>query len=96
VISAIALLVAAHAFDYVTFLVMTARHGMVAELNPIVVALQEQFGLPGLTLAKVASVLFLAMVVVLVTPQRRRMASVLLAIGITAGMVGGVSNITSI
>jgi hypothetical protein len=96
VITAIALLVAAHAFDYVTFIAMTARHGMAAELNPVVVALQDQFGLPGLTLAKIASVLFLAMVVVLVTPQRRRMASVLLTIGITAGVVGGVSNIASI
>jgi hypothetical protein len=96
VITAISLLVAAHAFDYVTFIAMTARHGMAAELNPVVVALQDQFGLPGLTLAKIASVLFLAMVVVLVTPQRRRMASVLLTIGITAGVVGGVSNIASI
>ena len=93
---ALIVLVAAHAFDYVTFLVMTAKHGMVAEANPVVIHLAEQFGLPGLTIAKLASVGFLAAVVVLAAPQRRKVAGVLVAIGITAGMVGGFSNIASI
>lgn len=94
--AALALLVAAHAFDYISFLMMTAKHGLGAELNPIVVHLAQEFGLPGLTLAKVASVLFLAFVVVLVSPQRRKVAGTLVVIGITAGMVGGVSNVASI
>jgi hypothetical protein len=96
VVAAIVVLAVAHAFDYVTFLVMTGRHGLAAELNPIVVVLSEQFGLPGLTLAKLASVVLLAAIVVIIGAQRRRMASVILAIGITAGLVGGVSNIASL
>lgn len=93
---ALVVLIAAHAFDYVTFLVMTAKHGMVAEANPVVIGLAEQFGLPGLTIAKLGSVAFLAAVVILATPQRKKIAGVLVAIGITAGMVGGISNVASI
>jgi hypothetical protein len=93
---AIFLLVAAHAFDYFSFLVMTAKHGLAAELNPIVVVLAEQFGLPGLTIAKVASVVFLASVALLISSQRRRMAGTIVFIGITVGMVGGLSNIATI
>ena len=39
---ALIVLVAAHAFDYFSFLVMTAKHGMAAELNPIVVTLAQR------------------------------------------------------
>jgi hypothetical protein len=94
--TAILLLVAAHAFDYVSFLVMTSKHGLAAELNPVVVRIAEDLGLPGLTIAKVASVVFLASVVVLVSPQRRRVAGTLAFVGISAGLLGGVSNIASI
>lgn len=89
-------LVVAHAFDYVTFLIMTSKHGLAAELNPVVVSLATQFGLPGLTIAKMASVAFLAGVVILAAPQRRRVAGTLAVIGITIGVFGGVSNIASI
>ena len=94
--TALLVLVAAHAFDYVSFLVMTAKHGMIAEANPVVLHLEQLWGLPGLTIAKVASVAFLASVVIIAAPHRRKVAGVLLTIGITAGMVGGVSNIASI
>jgi len=95
VTTALVLLVAAHVFDYVTFLVMTGRQGLEAELNPLVVHLAAEYGLPGLTLAKVVSVVFLAAVVVLISPHRRRVASTILVIGIVAGTVGGVSNVAS-
>ncbi len=94
--TALIVLVVAHAFDYVSFLVMTSKHGLVAELNPIVVALAQEFGLAGLTLAKLGSVAFLAGVVILAAPQRRKVAGALLVIGISAGMIGGISNIASI
>lgn len=94
--TAIIVLALAHAFDYLTFLAMTAKHGLAAELNPVVVTLAEQFGLPGLTIAKLASVGFLAAVVLLAAPQRRRVAGALLVIGISVGVLGGVSNIASI
>jgi hypothetical protein len=89
-------LVAAHAFDYFSFIVMTAKHGMAAEANPVVVHLAEAFGLPGLTIAKLGSVAFLAGVAILAAPQRPKVAGMLVAIGITAGMVGGISNVASI
>ena len=87
--AALALLVAAHAFDYVTFLAMTARHGLAAELNPIVVMLAEQFGLPGLTLAKIVTVAFAASLALLIAQRHRRLAMVVLIFGISAGLVGG-------
>lgn len=59
---AFAALAAAHLFDFVSFIVMTGRHGLAAELNPIVVALAEGYGLPGLTVAKIAAVLLLGSV----------------------------------
>jgi hypothetical protein len=95
-VAAIALLVAAHAFDYVTFLVMVARHGLEAELNPVVVALSEGFGLPGLTVAKIGSVVFLAAVALLIAPRHRKGAALLLLVGVSAGLVGGFSNVISI
>jgi hypothetical protein len=94
--AALILLVAAHAFDYFSFIVMTSKHGLVAEANPVVIHLAEAFGLPGLTIAKLGSVAFLAGVVILAAPHRPKVAGVLLAIGITAGMVGGISNVASI
>ena len=93
---ALIFLVAAHAFDYVTFLIMTSKHGMAAELNPVVVGLATQFGLPGLTVAKLGSVAFLAGVIILAAPQRRRVAGALAVIGITIGIFGGMSNNASI
>jgi hypothetical protein len=95
-IVALCVLALAHLFDFSTFLVMTARHGLAAEYNPIVVAVAQDYGLPGLTLAKVATVVFLSLtVVLLVRTNRRRTASVLLMIGIAIGVFGGLSNIAS-
>ena len=91
-----AVLAVAHLSDFSSFLVMTDRHGLAAELNPIVVALAQDFGLPGLTLAKFASVLLLGTVVMLLTPKHRKLATTVLVIGITTGLLGGVSNIASI
>lgn len=39
---------------------------------------------------------FLAAVAILAAPQRRKVAGTLVVIGITAGMVGGISNVASI
>ena len=91
------LLALAHLFDFGTFLVMTSRHGLAAELNPIVVFMATEYGLPGLTIAKLASVVFLAVTaVILYRARRNRMATGLLMIGVAAGINGGCSNIASI
>lgn len=91
------LLALAHLFDFGTFLVMTSRHGLSAELNPIVIYMDTTFGLPGLTIAKLASVVFLAVTaVILYRARRNRTATALLMIGVAAGIIGGCSNIASI
>lgn len=95
-IAAFAVLIAAQFFDYASFLVMTARHGLEAELNPVVVAIAESFGLPGLTIVKVASVVLLAAVVVVLVPRRRRLGTAVLSVGVAAGLLGGISNIATI
>jgi hypothetical protein len=93
---ALGLLALAHLFDYSTFLVMTNRHGLAAELNPVVIFVATDFGLAGVTIAKIASVAFLAvMIITLARLNRGRVAGVLLAIGIVAGVIGGLSNIAS-
>ena len=91
----LAVLALAHIFDYGTFLVMVDRHGLAAEANPIVVQLAEQAGLPGLTIAKIATVAFAAILMTLIAPRRRRLAMGLLMFGVAAGLLGGLSNIAT-
>jgi len=91
-----AVLALAHFFDYASFIVLVGRHGLAAEANPIVVHIAQAAGLPGLTLAKVATVLFAASLMVLIAPRRKRLAMGLLMFGVAAGMVGGISNVASL
>lgn len=94
--AALAVLALAHLLDWASFLVMIARHGLRAEANPIVVTLVEATGVPGVTLAKLATVAFAAGLAVLIAPRRRRMAMVLLSFGVVAGLVGGISNLATL
>jgi hypothetical protein len=93
---AVVALVLAHLFDLLSFVVLTARHGLAAEANPIVVRLAEELGLPGLTLAKVAAVVLGASVFAILAPKRRGLAMTVLVFGVGAGLVGGVSNLISL
>ncbi|MEO7119400.1 MAG: hypothetical protein ABIZ34_10555 [Candidatus Limnocylindrales bacterium] len=93
--AALAALAVAHLFDFSSFLVMTSRHGLQAEFNPVVVALAQDFGLPGLTIAKIGSVVLLATVVFLLREKYRKVATMVLVIGIVAGLTGGISNVAS-
>ena len=94
--AAIGLLALAHSFDFFTFLGMISRRGMAAELNPVVIFIAHDFGLPGLTLAKIGSVAFLGlMILILFRLRRTKTASALVAIGVVAGIIGGISNIAS-
>jgi len=92
----LAVLALAHAFDWASFVVMVDKHGLAAEANPIVVELAEQAGLPGLTLAKIATVAFAAILMTLIAPRRRRLAIGLLTFGVAAGLLGGLSNIATL
>ena len=93
---AIAILALAHFFDYASFLVLLGRHGLAAEANPIVVRIAEEAGLPGLTLAKIATVAFAAALALVIAPRRRRLSFALLVFGIAAGLIGGITNVASL
>ena len=92
----LAVLALAHFFDYASFVVMVDKHGLAAEANPIVVQLAEQAGLPGLTIAKIVTVAFAALLMTLIAPKRRRLAMGLLMFGVAAGLLGGLSNIATL
>ena len=92
---AIGVLAIAHFFDWATFLVMMSRHGLEAEANPIVVRIAEAAGIPGLTLAKIATVALASGLMLLIAPRRPKLAYALLGFGVLAGLVGGFSNIAS-
>lgn len=89
---AIAVLVLAQAFDYLSFLGMTARHGLGAELNPLVVLIAQHAGLPGLTAAKLATLVITVAAGFIVARRRPRLAFGVLILGVAAGIVGGLSN----
>ncbi len=92
----IALLIMAHIADYTTFVVMVARNGLGSELNPLVVTLAEDWGLALLTVAKFATVLFVAATFLVVGRTRPRLARAVLAFGIFIGGLGAFSNIATI
>jgi hypothetical protein len=92
----IGLLVSAHAADYLTFLVMVARHGIGAEANPIVVTLAEQHGLLLLTAAKASVVLLMAATFFVVGRSRPRLAAATLSVGVLLGSLGALSNVATI
>jgi hypothetical protein len=95
----LAALLAAQLFDFGTFTLMIGRHGIAAEVNPIVAQGFAVFGMPVLILAKIALVVLLASIVVLLTrevPSRRAvpgLAAFVAICAVIAGLVGGVSNV---
>jgi hypothetical protein len=91
----IGLLILAHAADYVTFLAMVARHGIGAEVNPIVIKISTEHGILLLTLAKTSAVLLVASTFLVVARTRPRVAAGVLAVGVLVGGVGAMSNIAS-
>jgi hypothetical protein len=95
-LAALLLLAFAQLFDYVSFMVMIERHGLAAELNPIVVYLHENVGMFGLTLVKGFAVVFLAFTATLLMPRRTNVAFGVLLVGIILGIVGGVSNVMTL
>jgi len=92
----IGLLILTHGADYLTFLAMIVRHGIGAEMNPIVATLAQEHGLLLLTLAKTAAVLLVASTFLVVGRTRPRIAGSVLLIGVILGGVGAMSNVASI
>jgi hypothetical protein len=92
---ALVALAAAHLFDYFSFLAMVGRHGLGAEANPVVIGLVDEWGLPGLTLAKILAVFLAALVAVGLFRRRPKLALMVMAFGVLAGVVGGLSNVAT-
>lgn len=91
----IAALAAAQAFDFVSFLAMFEEHGFAAELNPLVVAVGSHFDLQGLAIVKLALLAYVAVTVAVLARRHPRLAGLVIAAGIAAGTLGGLSNIAS-
>ena len=95
----IAALLAAQLFDFGTFTLMIGRHGIVAEVNPIVAQGFDSFGMPILVLSKVALIVLLGSIVVLLArdvPSRRPirgLAATITLLAVIGGLVGGISNV---
>jgi hypothetical protein len=89
-------MVAAQLFDLSTFLAMLRRIGPAAESNPFVVTAMTDHGVPILVIAKLVTMGFVAaLTIVLVRTQRpssARIAALVVAISIVAGLIGGGSN----
>jgi hypothetical protein len=87
---------AAQLLDLATFVTMVRRFGIDSELNPLVISVFQDGGVPVLILAKLALVILVGAVAValLVASGRteRRAGWVLLGAAIAAGVVGGWTN----
>ena len=100
-ILALATLALAQAFDFGTFNVMVARHGLGAEANPIVRGVYESLGTSGVAAVKVALVLLIANLFI-ASWGRGRMGILAvsgglpIALAIAAGIIGGITNAASI
>lgn len=90
---AIGLLITAHLVDYGTFIVMVTRRGLGTELNPVVVTIAQDWGLPLLTVAKFSTVLLVASVFLVVGRTRPRVAGAVLGFGVFIGALGAYSNL---
>ena len=95
-IAGVVVLGLAQFFDWATFQILVLRHGSTAEANPIVRHIFDATGIQGLTLAKVATVEFVAVMILLIAPRHRRLAYGLFLFGIAAGVLGGVSNLATL
>jgi hypothetical protein len=97
----LAALFAAQFFDLGTFSLMVDRHGVAAEVNPIVAQGFAGWGMVLVVVAKIALVLLVGSIVVLLAghPTRRAslsVAAVLTVLAVVAGFTGGVSNLAAL
>ena len=76
---------------------MVDRHGPGAEANPLVAGILGGLGFPGIVIVKVALVVLVAATAVVLVrgpnhARGRRIATIILGVGIVAGLVGGCTN----
>lgn len=95
----LAALLAAQLFDFGTFTVMIQKHGIAAEVNPLVAQGYETYGFPVLILVKLLLVVLLGSIVVLLArdlptrPATRGFAATITVLAVVAGLIGGISNV---
>jgi hypothetical protein len=95
----LAALFAAQLFDYGTFTLMVERHGIRAELNPIVAHGFATFGLPIVAVAKIALIVLIGSIIVVLAHHdsasrtTRRCATFVAMLAVVSGLVGGISNV---
>ena len=87
----------AQAFDFATFQTMVQIRGATAEANPLVQGLFVSLGTPAVILAKVALVTLIVALAVAAAVRGGKGAwaavgGLPLAIGIAAGLIGGITN----
>ena len=94
----LAAILAAQLFDFGTFTLMVARHGIESETNPIVAQGFLAFGLPLVAVAKGALVLLVGSILVILgrtwaaAPMTRRVATSVALVAVASGLLGGISN----
>jgi hypothetical protein len=92
-------LLAAQLFDFGTFTLMIGKHGIAAEVNPLVAQGYVTYGFPVLILVKLLLVVLLGSIVVLLArdvptrPAARGFAATITVLAVTAGLIGGISNV---
>jgi Domain of unknown function (DUF5658) len=95
----LASVLAAQLFDFGTFTIMVARHGIGSEANPLVAQGFSVFGMPMVALMKIVLVVLLTSVIVILARDRSvarshpTMAGLIAVLAVAAGLVGGISNV---
>ena len=92
-----ATLALAQAFDLATFSLMVARNGSAVEANPFVNGLFDGHGMPAVIAAKLALVILISALSLAASSRGGRgvwsvVGGLPLALGITAGLIGGITN----
>jgi hypothetical protein len=98
----LATILAAQLFDFGTFTMMVARHGIAGEANPIVAQGFVAFGLPIVVLGKIALVVLCGSLQVVLLQgigtgrTTWRLATLVALLAVAAGLAGGISNLAVI
>jgi hypothetical protein len=94
---------AAQLFDFATFTLMVGRHGIGAEMNPLVAQGFAGFGMPMAALMKILLVVLLASTIVVLDRRKRLLRGRARDIGgfvtvfaVVGGLVGGISNVITL
>jgi hypothetical protein len=95
----VATILAAQLFDFGTFTIMVARHGIAGEANPIVAQGFAAFGLPIVVVAKTALIVLCGSLQIVLLRglgggrTTWRLATLVALLAVAAGLAGGISNL---